>query len=462
MDVNKIKCQFVKTTLDYLNCQKYSITCCSDDVIEAYANYKAAIFTGCLLPEDLVCTLDTLDLTNYVVDCDSFVGPTPDEDPTVVVVPCAQQVIASARLSANNCLYYASLIDPLSSTTFARGYVTPDSLYVNAYINAVLTNGCTGATESITVHGGCTSTDCNDYNQILFGFGMKLTTDNGDTLPSAAFLTTIRFYETDDFGSTINVPMDIDVTPGNIYYSDNVDCPGCATVNPAHVVFGANTTNYLNAMQALFNNISIALYGANDKHRIVPIKYVIGGSLHTIGYWAAAKHQPSSKWFGFKRNDMRFVYDNGLGGKFVKTLTAPNLYTAVKLKFYKDDIEFTTPCGTFSPLIPNQQVDVNIDAAQTDFNFIKIANPLAYPAIYYSGTTDTLCGSYNVEGLVTLNTSSPVVSTQWLDPALNVISSTTTATVTTPGLYSFYVTLANGCVGAKAIDVPSGTLYDLL
>lgn len=75
----------------------------------------------------------------------------------------------------------------------------------------------------------------------------------------------MKAYKTDEFGQGAN-ELILNLNPGTSpYLIDNVDCPGCVTVDPAELVFGH--ANFSDAFSSLMDNVAQALGGYSHEMR---------------------------------------------------------------------------------------------------------------------------------------------------------------------------------------------------
>lgn len=466
MDANKLKCYFVKKTLEYLDCIKYSVDCCADNLMKYYQLYKLSI-SDCELTYDLQCALEQSNIPNYFVDCNSgtYVEP----------VSCADQVNITFNFVDNSCLYEATLQNPSNPNSQAPNItLKDDEIYQVMDINLVVTNSCTSETTLIeNLKGYCSNinlvANCNDVNKGNEVYIGKELWNNGSIplLPTGYFYN-FTFYETDDSGQLIDQPFNIDTL--SFLQPSSTWCPTCTTIPLNSIRF--NSPTFESSMAALFENISRHRYGTTDKVKIkTKVITTTSGDVLGVNLYTAVKHNPSGKWMGFRRD--KAVVGISLGNTYGIS-DGSTVLTQVAGRFYKPpSIVYTTPCGDLELNVPQQSVFLNI-TNNTDFNSI-VLDPIFPIKPFLNnnynlafGNTLSNCISYLIIATASLtNTNATITSLEWFDAnnqLLIPVAQTTTSSaisISSSGDFRCKVTLSNGCIKQYLVLIPSKVIIEI-
>lgn len=452
-DVTKIKCKFVQEMISYLNRRKYSVSPCIKCKYTYYADALKVLyggveddpnFTSDCLDHDDECSLTTK-AGSYTIDLCQQATIGCEDQATITIATTEYDCTSTAQTSHDG---------QFTGSSYPVIKLTNDSIYIDGEINInARLSGVCGPTApydraTTTVQaGGCTSSGCSNSYLGLYKFGVNSV----GTQAATTYVKSMRVYTTDLFG-TLSTSYDLDLDPATSpYYVDDItDCPSCSLVVPSEVQIG--DPNFSTAFATLMDNVSIALFGAASKHAIA----ATGGSSYSI--LCTAKHNPASTWFGFHTPDFRIEMSNGKVYTSANTLS--NFSSAIR--FYYDDAVFWDPdtwpssiflldCLEHNPIIGDQVSYATIDRPNSSFNKIKLLSPLGNTSIVVTTNVTQACSPTTLTASYT--TLDTVSSVSWKDPMDVEISTTDSATVVDPGVYTFTVNLSNGCAVTKTITV---------
>lgn len=449
-DVTKIKCKFVSEVIAFLNKRKYAVDPCIKCKYTYYADLLKVLYGGevddpnvvyeCLSHED-ECDLTTK-ANKYsapVTDCES------------VALDCSGQITISLAESGETCTQTAGVakeaVGGLFPSAFPKMYVTNNSPYIDGtiWLGATRTGDCGPGYSSVLIDGGVTQADgAMDIHRSNYQFGFNSTV----VMPSTAYLTSMRIYETDTLG-TLGAATNLDLDPATSpYYADDVvACPGCATVLSTEVQIG--DPNFQDAFATLMNNVSLALFGDASLHGMSAI-----GGATSYRIRTKAKHNPSSNWFGIHYPDARIAWSNGVVQTVINGFS--NLTTSQQdpLRFYDNSVSLSPSgtqydCADISLELLDQYTFAAINYPASSFNKIVLLNDSGIKAIGIDESES--CGPTILTA--TYVTTGTVDSVSWEDPSSAEISTTTIAAAEDPGTYTFTVNLTNGCSLSETIEI---------
>ncbi len=453
MVANKLKCYFVKKTLDYLECLKYSLDCCEDDLKKYYQLYRLS-FSDCELTSELECALESEKVTNYYVDCNAgtYIDP----------VSCSEQLNINIYIVGDTCFNYVNVGN-------IRLTLKDNSAYQVAEADLVL-NSCNSQTPLQTIKGHCVPgsggvAQCDDTNGCAVYIGKSIYNTSFTPLSPTSRFHSFTMYETDSLGQFVDSPIYILVSN---HLTNSATCPGCTTINQNDLQFAS--PNYKTAMETLFKNISLARYGTDDKIKIETIVTQQGSNISRIELYGLIKHNPAGHWLGFKKAKAPVEY---LSGNSYYTSDQGTLFYEVYGSFYKQLGQIgTTLCGQPINAAVEQQPVFLKYTFNSDFNKIvldPITQVQSFPSV--NGGIVGACTNYFLQGVATLtNTNATITSIQWFDssnqPITPLFENNTppisrTIRLNTNGNYRFSVTLSNGCTKQYLVTLPDKTITEI-
>lgn len=381
-DALKLKCKFVEKVLKFLNDRKYVVDICPCVAYSYYADYvlSGLLYDAeCLEAED-ECTLNTTANTYTAVEeCED------------AIASCDGQLDISLSSLTTSCVHTADTANSINNSALPIITTTSDSIYIGGNIDIRVTSDCHTQSTSIlgrtTINGGCTSAGCSDSAKGKYTFGIQTTSTFN--LSDEAYISILRVYETDSTGNLIDTPINLDLNPSTspYYTADVTDCPGCTTILDTEIQIGS--TDFTTAFATLMDNVSLARYGSTGKHSMSAVNL----SANSIRIDCNPKHNPASNWFGIRPSNAYVLYeDDTTGGSYAKTGT--NTATVLPLKFYNASTNFSTPCGTFTPVVGNQSTSFLVDGLNTSFNKIALTSNFGTKPILVTSNSTYNCTSY--------------------------------------------------------------------
>lgn len=291
-DVLNIECKFVERMKTFLKKRKSLVGLCYCEVLPYFSDMAlATLLEDCLEYPD-ICELQKKAATY----------PDNTEDPPISV-PCEDQLSIGLISASNLCNYQAKTSNPINNSANPSIVITDDSEFIDATINLIVQDYCAGTNQEELVEGGCTSGGCSDDYRGRVGRGITTTATN---LSATSYITKLRVYEANPFGSIVPGAIDLDLNPATSpYYAASGSCPGCTTVNAVDVRIGSS--NFVSAFETLMDNVSLARYSETGRHKIF-VKNNTSTLITTIGsyYW----HNPSEYIFGInKSNAAIWIYN---------------------------------------------------------------------------------------------------------------------------------------------------------
>lgn len=430
-DVNKVTCDFVTKALDYLNCQKYSITCCSTDAQQAFTQYKLATFTECDLTYAQECFLKNIDYEGTYTDCNN----------TAVVTDCSSQATLHLDYVMTTKTWATSLKNPVDSSAYPHITLVDNTIYQQGYLNAVTIDTSTlavFATQSVGVSTQYPST---------FGFGGSLgfTIGNNSWTASSGsgYIKIIRLYKTDSAGTFINTPIDIDVSPTTSPYLSGA---GLTTVTASHLYFGH--ADWVNSIQNVVKNAVKILSGSAANVGITAAVYLGSSGYLVMSFTTVIKHHPSSYWFGLLQTDPLFTYWDGSANVNITTngqaWLLPNYPASSSIT-----VPVVFPCATANYTISPKNYTTPLHASSKFYELVLYNGGNALEAPTFTSTSQ----SCDYLALTATVTSSSTHTTEWKDPDGMVIG--TTDTVTVPyrtGTFTCKITLPSGCTFTDTLE----------
>lgn len=428
-DVLKIKCKFVKDLANYFTAKKYFIDADDTQSICSYLSLLQAENESCV-DDDTACKLRELATSYKDAACTSS-----------TTTPCDAQV--DITLTVNNtsaCIYTGSLYNSTGTSQlmkFSLG-INTDEITGTILSKALSTCGPTGLSDIFT--NQLSYTDRAKGNTRV-GIGSKF---NG-VLSATSYITTLRVYETDEFGILQNTPIDLDLDPETSdYYGPSGPFPDLASVTPSDLQFGSSTAVFTEAFETLMDNVSLVRYGVTGKHKLRGWLQTQGGSTY-INVASSPVNLPASYLFGMNRNDL-YMKVNVDGTSY--TTTGPVAFLTPS-SVINGTSNFTVPCGTVTLNIPTTSITTPLDYAQTSFNKIVLQSNFSSQAVPFT-TNSVSCA--NTTLLATYDDTN-VDSVEWRNRFDDVITTLDTVTVSSAGTYTFYVTTNNGCIINKSITI---------
>lgn len=431
-DALKIECKFVERMKTFLTRRKSLVDVCYCEVLPYFSDAALVDLLEDCLDHPTECALQK--------KADTY--PDNLEEDTPVSTPCEDQLAITLQSLATICSYEAKPYNSLNGGSFPSMVITDDSERVNATIDVLLQNYCNDSNQTETVLGGCTSSGCSTSNQARVGRG---TTTTATHLNSLSYITKLRVYEADPFGAITPGAIDLDLNPAtSVYYSASGSCPGCSAVNSTDVRIG--NSNFVSAFNTLMDNVSLARYGETGRHKMFASNNTTT-LVTTIGsyFW----HNPADYIFGINKNNPSISIYNPTTSK-TSIFNTINFTVFEGIRFYKDDILFSTSCGDLEPLIANQTIFPPVLTAKSNFNLIEFISPFSsYPITVTSDSTIS-CTYYTLTA--TYNTTN-VASVLWKNSSDEILSTSSTVVVTDADTYTFQATLDNGCVVSDTITL---------
>jgi len=458
-DVTKIKCKFVQEIINFLNKRKYAVDPCVKCKYTYYADALKLLYPPYTEPIEGSGVFECLD---HETECDltTKASKYPEQASCLTNEECLDQVTITLAQAVRTCSSLAETINSQCSCKFPRMYTTNNSTLVNGTIDIKTTFSGTcsnpATTSSESVIGGCNSADgCIDDNQSYYSFGFN--SNSTSVVTDTSFLTRMRVYLTDGAGA-ITTMKDLLLTPGaNDYQADDpVLCPGCTAIPDAELVFGH--ANFEDAFSTLMDNVSLALFGVTGLHNM----YAWWNGTHYRIRCKAVHNPTGTHLFGLNRNDAT-IYVSTPSGTYSQGINAFGDFDAAPyyppVRFYYEASLIEAPggglynCADIESTIGDQVAYPNYNTLLSNMNKIVLTTSLgnsSYPIEVTDGISGT-CESVILSASYT--TDKEVDSVEWQDPSSIQISTSTLASATVNGTYTFYLYLANGCTITETIEV---------
>ena len=375
-DAVKIKCNFVAETIKFLKRRKYSTTVCQEDLYTYYADALKLLFENEII---IPVAVDQEHLYSECLDqateCDLNTKANKYSEVTTTCqdgIVCADQVAITLTSATKTC---SGLVETYNSTCgckYPNVELTNNSTFVNGFIPVKTTFSGTCANPAQVT----TETIEND-NSSYYSFGFN--SDSTSLVNSDSFITLMRVYDTDGYGTLTN-KHDLNLNPSTSPYMDDdpVTCPGCSAILADELKFG--NANFENAFLTLMDNVSLALFGLSGLHNMYAWW---NGSNYRIR--CKALHHPSGNHiFGINRNDSKLVVST-TGGPYTQPVNAfgdsdAAPYHAPMVFNYNFGVTEAPgtlySCADLEPSISNQVSYPNYNTLLSNMNKIVLNTPI--------------------------------------------------------------------------------------
>jgi len=425
-DVLKIKCKFVKDAATYFNAKKYFIDGNNTAILCTYLQLLQAEDEACV-DDEVACTLRETARLFKDAACTSV-----DE------YTCEEQLpITLAVSDSYSCNYVAALYNSTGASPLMEFSLTNNSETVTGTITSKLTSSCNTTPETDVF-----------TNQQSYADRPKASTRLGvggtfsGAVTGTSIIKVLRVYETDEFGILQPTPIDLDLDPTtSIYYGPSVSFPDLVTVTPSDVQAGSAPAVFLEAFENLMDNVSRVRYGVTGKHRLRGVSTNGGNYIYVD---SAPVHNPSGYLFGINRSDAYIKVDTISGDR-----TATNIGFLSPSSVINGTANYVLSCGTVTLTVPTTSISTPIDYAQTSFNKITLSSNFSSDSIPFTANALTCAAK---ELTATYDTTK-VSSVEWTNSDDDVLSTTSTVTVSLAGVYTFTATMPNGCVISETITI---------
>lgn len=375
-DAVKIKCNFVAETIKFLKRRKYSTTVCQEDLYTYYADALKLLFENEII---IPVAVDQEHLYSECLDqateCDLNTKANKYSEVTTTCqdgIVCADQVAITLTSATKTC---SGLVETYNSTCgckYPNVELTNNSTFVNGFIPVKTTFSGTCANPAQVT----TETIEND-NSSYYSFGFN--SDSTSLVNSDSFITLMRVYDTDGYGTLTN-KYDLNLNPSTSPYMDDdpVTCPGCSAILADELKFG--NANFENAFLTLMDNVSLALFGLSGLHNMYAWW---NGSNYRIR--CKALHNPSGNHiFGINRNDSKLVVST-TGGPYTQPVNAfgdseaAPYHTPMVFNYNFGVTEAPGTlysCADLEPSISNQVSYPNYNTLLSNMNKIVLNTPI--------------------------------------------------------------------------------------
>lgn len=411
-DATKIKCNFVSETIKFLKRRKYSVSVCQEDIYTFYADtlkllYKNEVLMPSYLEEDHLVS----ECLDQATECDLVTKANKYSELTLSCldgVLCANQVAITLTSASKTC---SGLVETYNPTCGCK------------YPNVILNNNSTDVTGIIpirtTFSGTCanpavvTTENLENDNSSYYSFGFN--SDSTSLVTSESFITLMRVYDTDGYGTLTN-KYDLNLNPSTSPYMDDdpVTCPGCSAILPDELKFG--NANFENAFATLMDNVSLALFGITGLHHM---SAWWNGSNYRVR--CRAVHNPSGNHiFGINRNDSKLVVStpsgpytqpvNAFGDNDAAPYHAPLVFNS---NFGLVEAPGTLySCADLEPLMSNQVSYPNYNTLQSNMNKIVLNSSIGMTGYPIEVDTDASSSCSSTILSATYTTDLPVDSVE--------------------------------------------------
>lgn len=429
-DVLKINCHFASEVLKYLTKEKYVVEVSLDDIVAAYKDtVLAGLLSTCLEYEDECRLLKKV--TKY---------PTP-ETPTPDIIPCDQQVPTQLTYTTNTCTYTAGLTSPIPGSAFPLVNLQNDTIYQTATVNVVVSDSC-GTPTTYPIQTGYNAGGPNDLLKLWTGITWSL--DNVFKSAANPYIANIGIYTTGSDGIFNSTPTYYAVAPTDV--PTWTSCPTCEAIAAPDLYL--NSPNFGTAFPKLMKNISKTVHSGGVYLDISVVPSANNGWKFT----SLTKHNPASYWMGFNIQDFKIQWrPNGVSGPSVTKAYTP--YNDIQIvqsssQMYSSFTHSST-CGNLPILVSSNSLGANVSTSTNFYKLVLNSNYLtSVPSLTFNNITCS--NSFN---LMATYDSSLVSSVSWIDPNDNVLSTTSTALTSQPGLHTFNVVSLDGCFIENYINV---------
>lgn len=436
-DVLKIKCNFAKKVLAYITKRKYVANVCPCVLYPYYSEYgQVAVVNESCLEYEQECALNS----------NKYDDPTDCTDQTT---SCANQLDITTTLTGRSCTLTAVVDNLVNGTAYPNMSLNADSSIITGtnYIKVTQTGDCASDATYSTLNGGTTSGGTAEEHKATFSFGFNsLNSFNGS---DESYIKVLRVYKTDSLGTLVNTPINLDLDPSTSpYYSDNLLCPGCATITASEVEIG--DSNFGDNFTLLMNNVSLSLFSTTDAQYITAAS---DGSNYQL--YCKALNQPASYLFGINSADPYvMLYDPVSGSSFIQNKI--NAYYTTPSRFYAsfsyaaDDTLYE--CADLTPVTVADQWSLpSVSTGSTSFNKITLNSPFGMQPLSITTASTVTC---SIDVLKALYDTTNVDEVWWTDPGDAIISTSSSAVAQDDGVYTFHVNLINGCSTTKTVRYP--------
>ena len=410
----------------YIYSKKYELTPCDKTARKALAAYLISLDNCDINYDNLLCFIEDKGSV-----CSGNATTSVCEDTTTIAFSKTPTL----------CSYTANTTNPFDNSNYARINLTNNTVYQQGTINVNASSKC-GDAYNYTVNTGCTSGTCNST---LNPYGITSMTLAGVVSANPnGYIKNFTFYHTDSAGARPLVQRVLDISPSTLATWNT--CPTCTNVyNATHLVFGSPF--YAVAMTELLNNVVKTTLGGDYS------AFKMNKSATDLDIWSNIKHNPTSYWAGINPDQGGLTWVNQAGAT-VNTIYTPRstnlkaLTTTYGASMYNVN-NLTTTCGSF-PITYSAAPywNVNESIANLDKLELDSLNSVNTGTLSYSSFS---CNQTLLKATVT--TSGTVSSLEWRNPSNTIISTSDSVIVTTPGVYTFKVTTASGCVKTETITV---------
>lgn len=435
--VNKLAKLFVEKTAAYLEGQKYAVEGCLSNIYLRYYT-MAKYMEDCLEFED-ECVIEDLVKNVTIVDSEDFIDcdeREPDVDFNLTTVSC-ELTTDGGSIFPNGQQVYVTL--------------TPSAIYHSAYLFSSIFSTCSSEVYTNFFTNGAyrvssltPSGASDDYKAYAHTYGILNIPFK--SYPSG-YLSTLRLWSTNSFGTSPSF-VDYDISPARVTDTTWTACPTCSPINAAHLVFGASSTNYVNALTTLLNNISKTLFTGSY---IFPTVTLQNSSI-TIS--TLIKHAPTTYHMGINPDSFRFTYSlSGSGldvtgpGVITRGANANVVSTLGKMADLGNANLFSNiislgSCTRQVMLYSNDLGPMNTTPT-TNFNQIVLTNP-AHPVTLSIEYDNTPCTYDYINAVV--DPSLPEYLYVWKDTSGDEVTTTKTVLATDSGTYTFIISdTLRGC-----------------
>jgi hypothetical protein len=453
-DVLKIKCKFVSEVIAYLNRRKYSVSTCIECKYTYYADALKLLYGT--TTETIGDEVDYECLT-HAQECSLTTKANKYPELTTgceETIPCASQASITLLVEDQSCTSTAETINQSCNCKYPTIALNNNSKYIDASIDVKYLFAGECATSKVptyyTVNGGCDSGSCSDDYRGIYSFGFN--SDGNAYITSASFITQMKVFKTDTSGNGANA-LTLNLNPGTSpYTSDNVNCSGCAAVDPAELVFGH--ANFTSAFLTLMDNVALSLGSYSHEMRA----WWTGDKLRVR---CTAVHNPTSGYFGLMLSGSNIIISNPSTPTTlsVNAFGDDDVYPYHRpIKFYEETPVLASPdadfsCADITAIVGDQVTYPRFNTLNSSFKQIALSvNIGLLPIEVTSGTTET-CQRDILTADITLADNIEIDSMEWTDPGNAQISTSETAIATDDGTYTFELTLTNGCILTETITI---------
>lgn len=386
-DVANLRCRFVSELYTFLKCQKYSISCCEDDAIDAFLNYKLAAST-CDLDDDSICRLQNYKKPTLEVTCGT-------------ATPCSGQASIDLKISDTGLIYTPTIVDPNIvfdgipiSSAQATVTLTPNSIYHDATVHVSFVDQNLQLWGDEVISTGVAKVGMSTVTSpILYSLkaDTQFTVDNVAALPNG-YISKLRVYYTNNIGQYVPGQFwDLDLHPLLTPYRT---CPSCTPIAIPDLFFA--DPNWADSFKILVDNAIRDLTGAVN----IDFYAFSSSNVNRITLLSRVKHLPTSIWAGLRHKDLQLEYFNGTKFTTVtQSSTNPTFFGDGASNMYGNKT-FTLSCANKDIEIGNQNLSMNVNAGTSEFNEIKLASTKTLNAVHINDTSTLDCSATTVTAVI--------------------------------------------------------------